>query len=78
MGIGGTKAKYRLLFFSHPDFTVGFGISPNQSQWFYILSHHESRTLPPVGNFTQPRRFTLYLFYKFIIHHPHSIVNYRR
>jgi hypothetical protein len=37
------------LFF-HPDFTVGSGISPDQSQ-----NNFGSRGLsPPVGNFTLP------------------------
>ena len=35
-------------FFSHPDYTVGFGISPNRPEG--------SRTIPPVGNRTLPRR----------------------
>jgi len=39
------------LFFFHPDFTVDFGISPNQSRNF------GSRGLsPPVGNCTLPWR----------------------
>lgn len=39
--------------FSHLDFTIGFGISPNHAR--------SSRTIPPVGNFTRPWR--LYLYY---------------
>jgi len=35
------------LFFSHPDYTVGFGIAPNPAP-------KRSRTLPPIGNFTLP------------------------
>ena len=45
------------VFFSHPDFTVGFGIlvyeSPNQPFVTVIIvctAAHGSRTLPPVGN----------------------------
>jgi len=38
--------------FYHPDFTVGHGITPCQS--FYWIRG----LLPPVGNFTPPRRFT--------------------
>jgi len=34
--------------FFHPDFTVGSGIAPDQP--------FGSRTLPPVGNYTQPWR----------------------
>jgi len=33
--------------FFHPDYTVGFGISPN-------LAPKRSRTIPPIGNFTLP------------------------
>lgn len=32
--------------FFHPDFTVGFGVTPNQP--------YGSRAIPPVGNFTLP------------------------
>ena len=35
-------------FFSHPDYTVGFGIAPNLPEG--------SRTIPPVGICTLPRR----------------------
>ena len=35
-------------FFSHPDYTVGFGIAPNLPEG--------SRTIPPVGTCTLPRR----------------------
>ena len=38
-----------LVIFFYPDFTVGFGIAPNRA----LL---RSRTLPPIGNFTLPRR----------------------
>jgi hypothetical protein len=38
----------RSIFFFHPDFTVGTGIEPVQS----FLK--ESRTVPPIGNFTLP------------------------
>lgn len=36
--------------FSHPDYTVGSGITPDQPP------KGSSRTLPPVGNHTLPRR----------------------
>ena len=54
-------------FFSHPDFTVGFGISPNQP-WqlhipMYTLCCDGSRTIPPVGNCTLPRRI-FYIIYR--------------
>jgi hypothetical protein len=32
------KQKRFLLSFSHPDYTVGFGISPNQPQKYIIIS----------------------------------------
>jgi len=48
-----------LLFFFHPDFTVGFGIAPNQSSMTKTIKN-ESRTIPPVGNFTLPRRLPLF------------------
>jgi len=38
--------KNRIAFFFHPDYTVGFGVSPNQP--------FGSRALPPVGTFTLP------------------------
>ena len=43
-----------VVFFFHPDFTVGFGFTPNQP-------HYAGRGLalkasPPVGNCTLPRR----------------------
>jgi len=41
------QAYQRYLFFSHPDYTVGFGITPNPAP-------KRSRTLPPIGNFTLP------------------------
>ena len=42
------NSKRYAQFFSHPDYTVGFGISPNRPEG--------SRTIPPVGNCTLPRR----------------------
>ena len=53
---------YSLLSFSHPDFTVGYGISPYQplcSCTVYSRTKSGSRTLPPVGNLTLPRRFVI-------------------
>lgn len=50
----GTERKRRnlrnALIFFHPDCTVGFGITPN------LPFVHGSRTIPPVGIFTPPRR----------------------
>ena len=48
------------LIFSHPDFTVGTGISPVRHFVFTSCS----RALPPVWNFTNPQRshiFDLFL-----------------
>jgi len=41
------RSKAFAMLFFHPDYTVGFGISPNPA-----LSR--LRTLPPIGNFTLP------------------------
>ena len=41
--------KKMLVSFFHPDCTVGFGISPNRVR-------EDSRAIPPIGTFTQPRR----------------------
>jgi len=49
-GAQNTVENYIEFIFSHPDFTVGFGITPNQP--------YGSRTIPPVGNYTLPRRIT--------------------
>ena len=49
----------RICIFSHPDFTVGYGISPYQplcSCAACAETKSGSRTLPPVGNLTLPRR----------------------
>ena len=46
--------------FSHPDFTVGIGISP-------IHALTGSRTIPPVGNLTPPRR-QRYLVVMFVLY----------
>ena len=49
----------RIYIFSHPDFTVGYGISPYQplcSCAARAETKSGSRTLPPVGNYTLPRR----------------------
>jgi hypothetical protein len=52
-----TQAKPVLpQFFSHPDYTVGFGIAPNQP-------NKARRLLLPVGNFTPPQR----IFIKIVI-----------
>ena len=51
---GDMRLKIRLhswlLFFSHPDYTVGSGISPDQP----LIAGRG--LLPPVGNYTLPRR----------------------
>jgi hypothetical protein len=39
------KREYLRIFF-HPDYTVGFGIEPNQPRGSWAL--------PPVGNLTLP------------------------
>ena len=52
-----TRQAYHIyLFFSHPDYTVGFGIAPNPAQ-------KRSRTLPPIGNFTLPWRNFIFSYY---------------
>jgi hypothetical protein len=43
----------RTSIFSHPDYTVGFGIAPNPA---LRLAGLEINSSPPVGNFTTPRR----------------------
>ena len=48
----------KLLLFSHPDFTVGTGIPSSEGHRFGRL--RGSRTLPPVGTYTRPRR-TLFI-----------------
>lgn len=51
-----------MAFFFHPDFTVGPGVSPSQPEQAFMISltpGSGSRTLPPVGNFTRPRRIFL-------------------
>ena len=53
------EKRTKLLFFSHPDYTVGFGIAPNPAP-------KRSQTLLPIGNFTLPWRIS-YFIYKFII-----------
>ena len=50
---------YDINFFSHPDFTVGTGIL------IKLMSHQfnhlcGSRTIPPVGTCTLPRRISLF------------------
>src|SRR5690606_41008384 len=43
--------------FSHPDYTVGFGISPNPPHCAGRgLRRTQGTPSPPVGNFTLPRR----------------------
>lgn len=54
--------------FSHPDYTVGTGITPVQPCF------HGSRTIPPVGNHTPPRR--IILKFLFIITHYKSTYKY--
>jgi hypothetical protein len=54
------------IIFSHPDFTVGSGISPDRA---LRLRANGWAILPPVGNFTLPRRlyhaiFNNYLHFK--------------
>ena len=52
-----------MAFFFHPDFTVGPGVSPSQPEQAFMISltpGSGSRTLPPVGNFTRPRRIFSY------------------
>lgn len=39
--------------FSHPDYTVGIGVTP-------IHAVNGSRTIPPVGNHTLPQRPKLF------------------
>jgi hypothetical protein len=51
--IGAHKFNDILLLFSHPDFTVGFGISPNQSSMILKLSLHHLR----VADYTAGREF---------------------
>jgi len=53
--------------FFHPDYTVGFGIQPNQP--------YGSRAIPPVGNHTPPWR--RYYFYKHIITYCYIIVKWK-
>ncbi len=43
------------FIFSHPDYTVGFGFSPNHALTARGLRSFIAST-PPVGNFTTPRR----------------------
>jgi len=49
------KHKYdrEQLFFFHPDFTVGFGITPNLR---LLAGSSAYAALPPVRDFTLPRR----------------------
>ena len=47
-------AIMQITFFSHPDCTVGSGISPDRP--------FGSRALPPVGNRTLPRRYSFYVY----------------
>jgi hypothetical protein len=44
----------RTFTFSHPDYTVGFGITPNPA--LRLAGYEEFLQLPPIGNFTLPRR----------------------
>jgi hypothetical protein len=49
----GQKIRYNARFFFHPDYTVGFGITPNQLS---LAGSSAFAALPPVGNYTPPRR----------------------
>jgi hypothetical protein len=51
--IGAHKFNDILLLFSHPDFTVGFGISPNQSSMLMPLALYHLR----VADSTAGREF---------------------
>ncbi len=42
-------------FFSHPDFTVGFGISPNQLLQFHMVPNDVSSILKQVADYTAGR-----------------------
>jgi hypothetical protein len=44
----------KTFVFSHPDFTVGTGIAP-------VRAISGLRTLPPMWNFTNPRKTFIYL-----------------
>ena len=58
---GSDHTLYTAQFFSHPDFTVGSGISPDQPP----CTHDGSRTIPPVGTFTRPRRIYSFVRYDY-------------
>jgi len=53
--------------FSHPDYTVGSGITPDQPIG--------SRALPPVGNYTLPRRGSSFFIITNIAQF-YNIINY--
>jgi hypothetical protein len=50
--------KNAQLIFSHSDYTAGFGIAPNLS--IHGVPWIGSRTLPPIRNFTLPRKHHIY------------------
>ena len=53
----------KYVLFSHPDYTVGTGIPSYESHRFSRTSCG-SRTIPPVGTCTRPRRFnSFYVIY---------------
>ena len=60
-GSDSIHAFYGTNFFSHPDFTVGTGI-PSVYESHQFCRRSGSRTIPPVGNCTRPRR--IHSFYK--------------
>jgi len=53
----GLNTQICALFF-HPDYTVGFGIEPNRLS---LAGLSAFAALPPVGNFTPPRRQLFHL-----------------
>ncbi len=73
--IGALYSINHCVFFSHPDFTVGFGITPNQSSMTYIASW--SRGLYRRSGISPcPEEFTFYLICIIIIHRKLLNVNY--
>jgi hypothetical protein len=51
--------------FSHPDYTVGFGISPNQPKTKRLTGFESKDSSPPVGNLTLPRRINYLAIFNF-------------
>ncbi len=56
---------FTVISFSHPDFTVGFGVSPNPPLLKVAPGHGLKgfALSPPVGNFTLPRRNGLFILF---------------